>query len=468
MRFSQADRIDLSLRPSGIHSRGDSILFWKSGSGELYSFGKDAGEPEKLTVLPPKIKPVGMSESDGYLHFIDSEELCLYRIRIDSGSYGEEKFLDLRETLRDQITRLNPALLAPGSKINDIHVYGTKALVAVEAGYSSGVYRIDIDRKQPTVEKFFLSSGVAPKGITRDPRSGRIFVVDGGNGCLVEFSPEGVRTPGKPARLPTRFPRGLSLGPDGRLLVGAEDAPEVFGLSIVEEELIGAKLSTTPPMKIRESALAQMTGKKCAVLFCPNMAHDNGLDEFWNDLVIFREALMANGFAREHIFVLYGTGQDFADPERLMLRYLPDNIVDYAATQDNFVKVMKGLANGNANEKKRIPKMGRDDYLFLWTFGHGPSTEGSEHSRLALLEFPDDPFSEVVMQDNEFAELIEPISCDYRVIAMSQCYSGGFKRVFEDNRDRTVILTACAIDSTASRADDKPGVETEKDSNGKE
>jgi len=467
MRFSQPDRINLLLQPFGIHSRGDSIFFWKSGSGELYSFGKEAKEPEKLAVLPTKIKPVGMTEFEGHLYFIDSTDFCLYRIRIDSDSYDEEKILDLKETLYDQISRLNPALLAPGSKINDIHVHGTKALVAVQAGYSSGVYRIDIDRKQPTVEKFFLSLGVAPKGITRDPNTGNIFVADGGNGVLLEFSPDGVRTPGKTARLPTRFPCGLSLGPDGILMVGAEDAPEVFGFSIVDDEPTMAELSTMPPMEVRERILAQMPGKKCAVLLCHDMAFDDEQDEFWNDLVMIREVLMASGFVRENIFVLYGTGQDFANPERLMPRYLPDNIVDYAATQENFMKVMNGLASGNGNEKKRIPKMEKDDYLFLWTFGHGPSAKESGHSKLALLRYDGDPRSEVVMRDDRFAELIERIACDYRVIAMAQCYSGGFKNVFEAKNDRTVILTACDIENSASRADDKPGIEIEIDANGK-
>jgi hypothetical protein len=55
------------------------------------------------------------------------------------------------------------------------------------------------------------------------------------------------------------------------------------------------------------------------------------------------------------------------------------------------------------------------------------------------------------IRDDEFAALIKKVPCKYRVFAMQQCYSGGFIDDLRD--DKTVILTSCAPDQFASRAD---------------
>jgi len=58
-----------------------------------------------------------------------------------------------------------------------------------------------------------------------------------------------------------------------------------------------------------------MAGTRYAVLISGDLA-ENGFDEFWNDVVLMRQMLLDNGFQDQNIFVLYGNGNDFFDPNR--------------------------------------------------------------------------------------------------------------------------------------------------------
>lgn len=183
-------------------------------------------------------------------------------------------------------------------------------------------------------------------------------------------------------------------------------------------------------------------GGKYAVLISGDLA-ETGYDEFWNDVVLMREALLQNGFLDDHIFVLYGNGTDYFSASRPNPRYRPSpSITDHSADTANVTAVFNGLANGTGG----FPQMTDEDLLFIWTFDHGcgrPCIPGTVHSTLGLMDGD--------MQDTTFAGLVNPIPHAHRAICMQQCHSGGF---IDDLRsDKTVIITACAEDEHAHRAD---------------
>ncbi|MCP4654344.1 MAG: hypothetical protein GY856_02885 [bacterium] len=191
-----------------------------------------------------------------------------------------------------------------------------------------------------------------------------------------------------------------------------------------------------------------MRGTKYGVLICGDVATHWGFDEFWGDVVLMREVLLKNGFSPENIFVLYGDGVDFSHPDRTNPRYIPSQpITNFAATIPNVELVFNGLASGD--ETNGLPQMTEDDFLFVWTFDHGSG--GGGHAYLCLRDGN--------MLDSDFAVLLDNIAYGYRVIAMQQCFSGGF--VNDLANARTAILTACAPDELASRADDSPSTENE-------
>jgi hypothetical protein len=177
--------------------------------------------------------------------------------------------------------------------------------------------------------------------------------------------------------------------------------------------------------------------EKYAVLISGDLA-ETGYDEFWNDVVLMREALLRNGFAEEHIHVLYGNGADFFSASRPNPRYRPSpHITNLPADSTGVNTVFNGLANGTSG----FPQTTDEDLLFVWTFDHGGRVGG--HSTLGLMDGS--------MQDTSFAALVDQVPHAYRVVCMQQCFSGGF--LDKLNIDETVIITACAADEVAHRAD---------------
>jgi|LGVE01.1.fsa_nt_gb hypothetical protein len=197
---------------------------------------------------------------------------------------------------------------------------------------------------------------------------------------------------------------------------------------------------------------------KYAVLISGDSA-ESGFDEFWNDVVLMREMLLANNFEEQNIFILYADGNDFVDPTRTYARYdpvainrppranRPASFTDYPATKAEVQAVFDGLANGD--NTRGIPKMTENDFLFVWTFDHGGATGG--HSTLCLWG--------IDIQDDGFANAVDAIPYRYRVFCMQQCHSGGF--IDDLSNDKTVILTACKGDESAWPANNTPTQEDE-------
>jgi len=178
-------------------------------------------------------------------------------------------------------------------------------------------------------------------------------------------------------------------------------------------------------------------GNRYAVLISGDLA-ETGYDEFWNDVVLMREALIQNGFPAGNIFVLYGNGADYFNASRPNPRYRPSPaITNSAANQTNVTNALTGLANGTNG----MPQLTSDDLLFIWTFDHGNS-DGT-NSYLCL--------TDVDMLDTTFASLVNQIPYAYRIICMQQCFSGGFLPHLAG--DRNVILTACSSTQLGNRSD---------------
>jgi hypothetical protein len=192
-------------------------------------------------------------------------------------------------------------------------------------------------------------------------------------------------------------------------------------------------------------------GQRYAVLISGDLA-ENGYPEFFFDVVLMREALIANGFPANHIFVLYGDGADYNNAFYPAARYRPNPaITDLAATSANVQAIFSDLANGTNGR----PQLTNDDLLFVWTFDHGdqiPTAPGSATLISTLGLRGGD------MRADDFATAINVVPHAFRIVCMQQCRSGGF--IPHLASDRTVILTAAQADRNAHPSDDAAERET--------
>jgi hypothetical protein len=211
-------------------------------------------------------------------------------------------------------------------------------------------------------------------------------------------------------------------------------------------------------------------GKRVAVLISGGFADKDGYDEFWNDLVRMWRVLMDSGYKDENIILLYGNGTDYEDPgrpfysfkrQRLLAHSKRVQLTNFSADCHSVEYVFNTLAGqvpqlvelperliveaaGRIKQPKayKIQKLTKSDSLFIWTFDHGRRINGESY--LGLINGQS-------IIDKDFARLVDKVACNYRVICMQQCFSGGFI----DNlaKSRNLVLTACSSDETANRSD---------------
>lgn len=150
------------------------------------------------------------------------------------------------------------------------------------------------------------------------------------------------------------------------------------------------------------------------------------MNEFWNDTFLMWELLQTKGFSQENIFVLFADGVDHPENDELYAnRYRPADpsitVTDYDATIESVELVFNGLTHGSSG----FPKVTQDDFLFVFTFGHGNTTSPSEPviAVLRLFSYTEayTPISAI-----EFAELVGPIEANKKVFWMQQCSAGLF------------------------------------------
>ena len=164
-------------------------------------------------------------------------------------------------------------------------------------------------------------------------------------------------------------------------------------------------------------------------------------EAFWNDTYLMWEMLLEKGYTNENIFVLFADSSDY-QPDWMYKRYIPQiwhhevipspngKITDYSATKENVEMVLTGLADGSNG----FPQLTQDDFLYVYTFGHGyhAVTEpgGTEIARtfLCLMDYnwdvPDTEWDSIhSITDIELANLLGNISAHKKVVVMQQCYS---------------------------------------------
>lgn len=197
-----------------------------------------------------------------------------------------------------------------------------------------------------------------------------------------------------------------------------------------------------------------------------------GYEEFWFDAVILYKALRDEGYTDDHIFLLYGKGNDYVPtdyPIAPKYAFGPNNpdyparITDYPARIQDVQNIFNWLSVGNPSEG--ITALTDDDFLFVWTFGHGGYHDDDEdnvweYGEETTIGLIDDDFqtnSHEAMLASEFINLLNQIHYNRRAIWMAQCCSGGFVEPNYSlaNSPKTTVLTSCATGGYARQADQR-------------
>jgi hypothetical protein len=165
---------------------------------------------------------------------------------------------------------------------------------------------------------------------------------------------------------------------------------------------------------------------------------NSNYNEFWNDTYLMWEMLVTKfGFSNDKVFVLYAGGDDYAsqnprytvsNANTIMGWYLT-KITDYSATIDNVEKKLGGFVNASNG----MPQMTQDDFLFIFTFGHGVLDATLTHGALQL--------QDGIMLDTQFGQLVNAIPANKRVIWMQNCASGDFAEELTNDKNYIVAAT---------------------------
>jgi hypothetical protein len=189
-----------------------------------------------------------------------------------------------------------------------------------------------------------------------------------------------------------------------------------------------------------------------------NMGGGTEYGEFWNDTYLNWEYLCDEpnkpnlGYYNDFIFVLFANGQDY-QPPGYANRYkldLGEFLVDEEASSQNVTTLLTGLVTGNGSiGGDAIPQLTDDDFLYIWTMGHGGTDVNGSYMHLK-----DD-----VMYDSEFAGMVNNITAQKKVITMQQGYGGGFADNFTGNN--VIFYAACQSNQNGHRANNTPYLENE-------
>lgn len=175
------------------------------------------------------------------------------------------------------------------------------------------------------------------------------------------------------------------------------------------------------------------------------LSAQNPMEEFWHDTFLMWEMLLEKGYDNDNIYVLFADGTDFQDDyilegERYIVPLAFDPMTDYSASLANVEMVLEGLADGNIQQG--IPQLQDDDFLTIWTFGHG---------EIINYQHCLDLYNGDIITDDDLSDLLSQINCMKKVIFMQQSNSGGF--IPELEAEDTIILTSTKGHMYAFRED---------------
>ena len=173
--------------------------------------------------------------------------------------------------------------------------------------------------------------------------------------------------------------------------------------------------------------------KKYAVLISTNevMWDDWAYhSEWWYDLILQYKMLTESGFGEDRIFVLYGSGTDFATvhPQYDATALFGHAITDWPVNKARVEQVFKDL---DAKMRKR-------DFLYVWWMGHGGgSGPGQCDLTMAISNtgetVTDDELKGYVDQVNRYRK---------RSVSVMTCHAGGILDEFNSPAERSIALAS--------------------------
>lgn len=395
----------------------------------------EAGKVTKsfdTSVQRPSISPFGAEK----ILIGDLQNRALMSFDLKSGQ--STPLLKLNE-----VTDPNPNAVPGGNMLaegefSSVAGDGKNVFVAVDAGFSSSIFKIDPVSKR-IIGRAWATSGDPHEMVVHD---GSLFVLVGGGSQIRRFSENLVKSHDH-YDLPFAGGRGLG-AKAGEFRTLTQGAGNVAKVAVQPTSMARVSLAANlDRVRLREGLKLTIKfpplnlAKRYAVLICGDLAENFWGECFWNDTVWMYKTLIANGYNASDIIVLYGDGADYLSANPAYRH--GSTVTDFAATTGNVNMVLDGLKNGNA--VKGIPKMDANDTLFLWTFDHGGQSGGQ--ATLCLRNG--------VIKANDFAAKANVIPYASRAIFMQQCYSGGFINPLKNNK--TFISTACRSDEVARPAD---------------
>jgi len=196
--------------PHGLAWIEGKVWIVAEGVDEIYGQQAVDGKSYKKIKSPYK-NPCGLTYDGEDLLLADEKTKIVDRVNMETGK--SEKYLDL---MKVDIKDFSPALVNKASIVGDIEFGQSHLWVAVKAGYSSGIYKIDVEKA--VVKNFFFAPGPQPEGISFDHKQEHIWTVDARNREIRQFDAEG-KWSGRRIESPANVPRGLSLDDDDNIWV---------------------------------------------------------------------------------------------------------------------------------------------------------------------------------------------------------------------------------------------------------
>lgn len=412
-----------------------------AGKGQLVTLD-EAGKITRTMTIPINI-PAGISAyTPGKALVGDGGNNLVYAVDIKSGQ--TQMLLDLKNTSYTPLdaSGAGKALVKTpsggGILAGDILKSGTLMSVAydgryvyvgVSAGYSSSIFTIEPGSNRAVAQVW----APGDKPIAMQFSAGNLYVLDGSSNKIRLFDAQ-MELNLNAIEVQTLDPKGLIIR-DNEIKVLS---PTERSIVVMRQDLL--LLQAIRPQliwKIRDILVGPILpiARDYALLICGDIA-ESGYDEFWNDTIWMFKTLLAAGYTEDHIYVLYGWGNDYASANPNYQH--SSTVTDFPATVVWVDKVINGLKNGDASIG--VTKLNANDSLFVWVFDHGG---GGSPAYFCLRDG--------VYYDTTFGTNTNSLLYRERAVFMQQCRSGGF--IDNMQGEKTFISTACRSTENAHRAD---------------
>ncbi len=216
----------LADRPDAVVVRGREVWATTKDTRSVHRFsGIDEAELEEVATLADAPAATGGAAWDGeHLLLADAATGTVMSMEPDTGETAS--VFDVTEL---DFGTYRKALLAENSHIADLAWSNGELWLACEAGYSSSIYRINLETKRVIGQ--FWSPGPNPTGIALDASGERLWVIDGRRMQLVEGDTEGEwLDEGLP--IPVAKARHLAIDEDGKFWTTDPDTDTVHRLRL--------------------------------------------------------------------------------------------------------------------------------------------------------------------------------------------------------------------------------------------